>query len=401
MKILVANKFYYPRGGDCICTLELEKLLKENGHEVAIFSMQHPDNIKTSWNHYFPTEVKFTLDSGAIETILRPFGTQEVKRKFTQLLDDFKPEIVHLHNIHTQLSPVIAEIAHKRKIRVIWTFHDYKLMCSRSDCLRNNVHCCNLCQNSKWNIIRNKCIKNSLLASYLGLLEAFKWNKEKINDITDAFICPSIFMQKKIETYGINKAKLFQIHNFVDSNKAKRSQFEKEDYYCYIGRLSVEKGVETLISAAKKLPYTLKIIGSGPLLEVLQEKSKNDNIEFVGYKQWAEIKEIVGKARFSVIPSEWYENNPLSVIESLCLGTPVLGANIGGIPELLIKNELNSLFASGDVFDLKAKIKRMWTKNNREADYKELAESSQLQFSTDIYYKKLMKIYNQDETVVK
>lgn len=125
MKILLANKFYYRRGGDCVHTLNLEQLLKAHGHEVAVFAMDYPENLKTQWSKYFPSEVKFKLGTGMIEALMRPFGTREVQRKFNALLNDFHPDVVHLNNIHSQLSPVIAEMAHERGIKVVWTLHDY------------------------------------------------------------------------------------------------------------------------------------------------------------------------------------------------------------------------------------------------------------------------------------
>jgi len=335
MKILLANKFYYPRGGDCIYTINLEHLLKQHGHEVAIFAMQHPENIKTEWEKYFPNEVKFAPNSKAIEAVLRPFGTKEVKLKFNALLEDFQPDVVHLNNIHSQISPIIAQIAHEKGIKVIWTLHDYKLLCPRSDCFRNNKETCELCYVDKKQALKNRCMKNSFMGSLIAYKEAMKWSREKLEKYTDTFICPSQFMKNKMGQGGFDAEKFHVICNFIDIEKTRKDDYTKEDYYCYVGRLSHEKGTETLINAAKKLHYKLKIVGDGILKETLIQKSKNANIEFVGYKQWDEIKKIIGKARFMVTPSEWYENYPLSIIESLCLGTPVLGAKIGGIPEMI------------------------------------------------------------------
>lgn len=105
MKVLLANKFYYRRGGDCVCTLNLEQLLKDHNHDTAVFAMQHPENFPTPWSKYFPSEIRFSPGPNILETFRRPFGSKEVKRKFNALLDDFQPDVVHLNNIHTQLSP--------------------------------------------------------------------------------------------------------------------------------------------------------------------------------------------------------------------------------------------------------------------------------------------------------
>lgn len=392
MKILLANKFYYRRGGDCIYMLNLEKLLKAHGHEVAVFAMDYPENLDTPWKKYFPKNMSKLM------AFTRPFGSHEVKSKFKKLLDDFKPDVVHLNNVHTQLSPVMAELAHQRGIKVVWTLHDYKFLCPRYDCLKNGNTICETCFNGdKKACLDYKCMKGSMLASFIGFKEAIVWNRERLEASTDVFICPSQFMADKMVQGGFSKSKTQTLCNFIDVEKCKFSSTDgtdytddvellpkKEDYYCFIGRLSHEKGAKTLIEAANQLPYKLVIIGGGPLMDELKSVA-HTNIEFVGFKQWDDIKQLVGKARFSVIPSEWYENNPLSVIEAQCLGTPVLGANIGGIPELT-----DYTFSCGNIADLRLKIEKMW---NSELDYQQIASDAQHRYDAETYYDKLINIY--------
>ena len=416
MRILLANKFYYRRGGDCIYMLNLEQLLKDHGHEVAVFAMDYPENLETPWQRYFPSNMS------KLKAFTRPFGDGETKSKFTQLLEDFKPDVVHLNNIQTQLSPVIAEIAHEKGIRVVWTLHDYKLLCPRYDCMRNGQNC-ELCfshadsadkdlsrigelekanksatsvrsacneSSQKWNCVKYSCMKGGKIGSFIGYKEAVKWNRERLENDTDVFVCPSQFMADKMAQGGFDSKKLVTLCNFIDIEKCKRTDdYQKGDYYCYVGRLSHEKGVKTLIEAANQLPYRLVVIGGGPLMDELNAVA-HDNIEFVGFKQWDEIKALVGGARFSVIPSEWYENNPLSVIEAECLGTPVLGARIGGIPELIDEGRTGMTFTSKDVADLKDKIQRMW---DTPFNYEEIAEQSMQRYNAEKYYQDIMKIY--------
>lgn len=390
MKIVLANKFYYRRGGDCIYMLNLEQLLKKQGHEVAVFAMDFPENLDTPWKIYFPSEVKFKPGPGMIEAFMRPFGTAEVKKKFTALLNDFHPDVVHLNNIHSQVSPVIAEIAHARGIRVVWTLHDYKLLCPRYDCLRNGEEVCEACFTDKHKVQEYKCMKNSKVASFLSYQEAKKWTRERLEMCTDVFIGPSQFMCDKMVKGGFNPAKQRSLCNFIDAAKCKCEDYAvREDYYCFIGRLSHEKGAKTLIEAANQLPnHRLVVIGGGPLEEDLKAMA-GKHIEFVGFKQWNEIKGLVGKARFSVIPSEWYENNPLSVIEAECLGTPILGARIGGIPEL-INEAMGMTFESRNFMDLKSKIEAMF---NHKFDYNAIAAVSQKRYDASNYYNEIMKIY--------
>lgn len=369
--------------------LNLEKLLKAHGHEVAVFAMDYPENLDTPWKKYFPKNMSKLM------AFTRPFGSHEVKSTFKKLLDDFKPDVVHLNNVHTQLSPVMAELAHQRGIKVVWTLHDYKLLCPRYDCLKNGNTICETCFNGdKKACLDNKCMKGSKLASFIGFKEAIVWNRERLEASTDVFICPSQFMADKMVQGGFSKSKMQTLCNFIDVEKCKFSSTDgtddvellpkKEEYYCFIGRLSHEKGAKTLIEAANQLPYKLVIIGGGPLMDELKSVA-HTNIEFVGFKQWNDIKQLVGKACFSVIPSEWYENNPLSVIEAQCLGTPVLGANIGGIPELT-----DYTFSSGNIADLKTKIEKMW---NSKFDYQQIASDSQHRYDAETYYDKLINIY--------
>lgn len=394
MKIVLVNKFYYPRGGDCVYTINLESLLKSQGHEVAVFAMDYSENIASQYKDYFPSEISFSIsnNSNLFESFIRPFGTSEVKTKFKALLNDFQPDVVHLNNIHTQLSPIVAELAQKYGSKVVWTLHDYKLLCTRYDCLRNDTQVCELCFQNKTNVLKYKCMKNSLVASVIAYLEAVKWNKDTLNKYVDTYICPSVFMKNKMLQGDFPADKLNHLSNFVELSKFDSTVSVKEDYYCYIGRLSHEKGVRTLLKAASDLPYKLIVIGGGPLADECQ-KYASEKIEFVGYKNWTEIKTIVGKARFIVTPSEWYENNPLSVIESLCLGTPVVGANIGGIPELITEPETGLLFSSKDVEVLKEKIQKAWKIYNDDFDFESILKSSQNKFSCELYYDELIKIY--------
>lgn len=393
MKILLANKFYYRRGGDCVCTINLEELLKAHGHEVAIFAMKHPDNLPSKWSKYFPSEVKFKLGTGMIEAFMRPFGTKEVKRKFNALLDDFQPDVVHLNNIHSQLSPVIAELAHQRGIKVVWTLHDYKLLCPRYDCRQNGKKMCRECFTDKRGVLRHKCMKNALFPSLLSYFEAVKWSRERLEACTDLFICPSLFMKEKMTEGGFDERKLATLCNFIDTEKCRYKSSSREEYYCYVGRLSYEKGTQSLIEAAAQLPYKLKLIGDGPMSQELKNKCQELKapVEFMGHQEWDEIKKTVSKARFAIMPSIVYENNPLSVIEALCLGTPVLGARIGGIPELIEEGKNGLIFESGNVENMVETIKKTW---DTPFDYEEIATNSTIKFNSKQHYENLLKIIN-------
>lgn len=383
MKILLANKFYYGRGGDCIYTMNLEKILKAKGHDVAIFAMQYPENEDSEWSKYWPSNMS------SIKAFTRPFGDKEVEQKFSVILNDFKPDVVHLNNIHTQLSPILAEIAHKKGIRVVWTLHDPKLVCPKHECTRNG-RICTECFNHPMSVIKYNCMnKGGYIGSVIGYLESKKWSVSKMEKYCDCFISPSKFMMNLITSGGYDEKKFRVLCNFFDAKKCVDTVPEKKDHYIYVGRVSREKGVATLCEAASNLNHKLVVVGSGDLLDELKSKY-GDKIEFKGQMSWKDFQPLLSSARFMVLPSEWAENNPLSVIESLTMGTPVLGANIGGIPEL-IDETTGAIFESGNVMDLKEKIEMMWGK---DFDYQTIANKSYNRFSCNTYYENLMQIYN-------
>jgi glycosyltransferase involved in cell wall biosynthesis len=391
-RILLVNKFYYPRGGDCTAVLTTEQLLKAKGHQVAVFSMQHPDNIASPWTPCFPEEVSFSAPglSGKIKAAARLFRSSEVMTKFTRILNGFKPDVVHVHNIHSYLSPVVVQIAHAKGIRVVWTLHDYKLICPAYNCLRAGKPC-ERCFSNKTNVFTLQCMKNSRAASLLAWMEAAYWNRKKLGRITDRFISPSFFLKEKMVSAGFHPEQIEVLHNFM--YKPSPPVVKKEDYYCYVGRLSEEKGVDTLLEAAGRLPYPLKVIGGGDLLAGYRKKYAHAPVEFSGQLPSEQLFPMIQRARFSVIPSVWYENNPYSVIESLCMGTPVLGAGIGGIPELIDVKRDGELFTPGNVMELQSKITDCFQRFSDRYDFEKIAAAAQNKFSSDSFYRKLIPLY--------
>lgn len=394
-RVLIVNKFYYARGGDCVCTLNLEHLLKSRGYDVAVYAMNYPENISSEWERYFASEVSFSGGIGhKIAAAKRLLGCGDIIKSFKKLIDDFRPDVVHLQNIHSYLSPIVAKIAKESGAKVVWTLHDYKLICPSYSCLRDGK-ICELCYTDKSQVLKKRCMKGSWVASVLAYFEALRWNRAWLDRYVDAFVCPSHFMAQKMAQGGFDKSKLHVICNFVDPVKLdvlNNSRVdEKKDFYLYVGRLSAEKGVETLLEVASMLPYKLKIAGGGPLKEKLDAKYKDCvNIEFLGHCNAQQVVELLAEAKFSVVPSECYENNPLSVIESLCAGTPVVGANIGGIPELIDNEMTGYKFVSGNKEDLEIAINKAFECN---WDNLKIKEKSIERFSPKKYFMLIENIY--------
>ena len=392
-RVLLVNKFYYPRGGDCVVVLNTEALLRENGVDAQVFAMEYPENLQTYYQDKFASEVSFAGGLGnKWRAMKRTLGMGDVRSRFEAVLDDFKPDVVHMHNIHSYLSPVVGELAHKRGIRVVWTLHDYKLLCPRYDCLLDGKPCEKCFTGAKRNVLTNRCMKGSLPASAVAWFEAAKWNRQRLEKITDMFVCPSEFMADKMQIGGFTSAKFKVLNNFLDPVKLAHYKtadkgVTREDFYCYVGRLSKEKGVSDLLEVASRLPYRLKVAGGGPLEDELKEKySDCPNIEFLGMLDAEGVASLLTHARLSVVPSQWYENNPLSVIESLCAGTPVAGAQMGGIPEL-IDSETGVTFRPFDQDALAAAINMSMT---REWNHAEIARQALDRFSPDRHLKTLL-----------
>ena len=393
LKILIVSKFLYARGGAEVYAMNLGEMLQKQGHEVCFFSMHHPQNIHVNEDKYFAKEVSFFQPSisGKINAALRIFGTG-IRRNYEKILDDFQPDIVHLNNIHSYLSPIVARLAHKKGIKVIWTVHDYKLICPAYSCLCNGMPC-EACFTDKSKVVSRRCMKNSFLASLLAWSEAVYWNKERLSEWTDAFICPSNFIAQKMMKGGYSADKLHVICNFINDEKVKfiieSTSQERESAYAYIGRLSEEKGVIELLKVADRLPYKLYIAGNGPLENELKRVYSSNHIKFLGHLSAMEIIGLLKRVQFSMVPSICYENNPLSAIESLCCGTPVCGRRIGGIPELLEKDADNRLF-SNEV-ELITSLSDMFISSS-EVDRQNLSLTSCERFSAELYYRKWLEV---------
>ena len=207
-----------------------------------------------------------------------------------------------------------------------------------------------------FNCVKGRCIHGSIAKSIVGMAEAVFWNAKGTYKYIDNIICCSEFMKRKMDTNPLFKDKTVVLHNFIEKPEVK--SVKKEDYVLYFGRFSREKGVRTLLEAAKRLP-NIKFVfaGSGDYVE---EMNSINNVKYAGFQTDDTLDTLIRKARFSICPSEWYENCPFSVMESQSKNTVVIGARIGGVPELVIDGENGLLFESGNVDSLVDAITRLW-----------------------------------------
>ncbi|MBZ0190089.1 MAG: glycosyltransferase family 4 protein [Candidatus Kuenenia stuttgartiensis] len=408
LNVLHINKFHYMRGGSETIYFETAKLLESHGHKSLFFSMQHPENLSCETRNYFMPYVDLNTNSNGIINQLKSTGrilySLKAKKLLSKLLNEYPLDIVHLHNIHHQISPSILHILKKRKIPVVMTLHDYKMVCASYLMMANGKNC-EACSGGNYlAVIKNKCVKGSLAKSCLAALEMYMHHRFfDIYNNVDAFISPSFFLKKKLAEMGFRK-KIIHLPNFIDTEKfgkVKGGENGRENSLVYFGRLAPEKGLYTLIKATKLLNTNckvgIKIIGDGQIKVDLEEKAKsegNSNIQFLGYMKGVSLYKEIKKCLAVVLPSEWYENNPMSVLEAFALGVPVIGAKIGGIPELVKEGITGLTFESGNAHELAEKIRYVLDNPGKVAKMGENARVFVEQnLNAEKYYQGLINIY--------
>lgn len=396
MRILLVNKFLYPRGGAETYVIKLGKYLETQGHDVEYFGMYDDKNILGNSANQYTSNMDF--HNAGIEKLLYPLKiiySIEAKRKMKRVIKNFRPDVIHLNNINFQLTPSIIDISHKMGIPIVQTVHDYQMICPNHLLFNpNNKKICEKCiYGSKWNCAKNNCIHGSKMKSIIGSIEGILYTKlKKSYQKIDKFICPSIFLENKLhESSNIYKGKTVSIHNFIEFKDL--NNYKKEDYVLFFGRLSEEKGVKIFLEICIECPnIKFKIAGTGPL----ENCCKNiENVEFLGFKSGQDLEEIIAKAKFSVYPSIWYENCPLSILESESLGTPVMTADYGGMKELVEEGETGKLVRNIlDKEEFKAEILNLY-KNDILLDNmsKKCLEKRNEMINLKEYGDRILKIY--------
>lgn len=398
MKVLLVNKFLYPNGGSEKYLFELGNFMQSRGFEIQYFGMEHPN--RTVGNRVDAYTANMDFHGGSkLDKILYPVKTiysKEARQKIRMVLDDFQPDVCHLNNFNYQLTPsIILEIVRWRKetgkkCKIVYTAHDLQLVCP-NHLMTNPItgENCDKCLGAHYiNCISGRCIHGSLAKSAVGAVEAWYWNSVKVYRNFDAVICPSRFLADKLSTNPVLKDKIIVLHNFIDVVKPQKSL--RSDYVLFYGRYSKEKGIGTLLKVADELPE-VKFVFAGDG-ELKGEIEKRSNIENKGYLSGDELLETIAGAKFTVVPSECYENCPFTVMESLVCGTPVLGADIGGIPELIDAGKNGELFESGNASALKSAIENMISEEDKLAEY--MNNGKAVSFDTiEDYFEKLIGIY--------
>lgn len=363
-KILNINNYHYRRGGSDVVYLDHAALMEEQGWSNGYFSMNHPRNFDTPWSKYFIDEIEFGHAYSIGQKMAmasKVVYSFEAQKKLKRLLQDFPADLAHLHCIYHHLSPSVISTLRDAGVPVVMTAHDLKIACPAYKML-NDMGICEKCKGGNLlNVVKHRCVRGSLAASAIVMVESSLHRLlNTYRGKLDKVVVPSRFFMEKFIEWGWPRDKFAYIPNYVDASRFEPA-YEMGDYFLYFGRLAPEKGIATLMRAVKAAGVKLRIAGTGPIeaeLHALQAELAGD-IEFLGYRSGAELHALIREARAVVLPSEWYENAPMSVLESFALGTPVVGARIGGIPEMVVEGETGWTFESRNTDDLAALLSRL------------------------------------------
>ncbi|WP_100959488.1 glycosyltransferase family 4 protein [Bosea sp. FBZP-16] len=352
-RLLAINNYFYRRGGAESVFLDHIDLFTAAGWEVVPFAMQHPANLPSAWSEYFVSEIEYGGAGGPLtkaRQAAKVIYSLEARRKIRALIGRAPPTIAHAHNVYHHISPSIFGALKAQCVPLVMTAHDLKLACPAYKMLSQGRVCERCLGGRIHNVLLRRCVKESIVVSGLVLLETLAHRSFGLyRNTIDRLIAPSRFYRDKLAEWGWDAGRVAYIPNSIDA-KAYSPATHEGDYVVYAGRLAPEKGLATLLRAAALSHQRLVLAGSGPEEQTLRKLAGElgADVAFTGHLDRPELKRVIGEARALVLPSEWYENAPISVLEAYALGRPVIGTRIGGIPELIADGETGSLVEPGN-----------------------------------------------------
>jgi glycosyltransferase involved in cell wall biosynthesis len=359
-RLLLINKFYHdrgPAGGVGRYLVQEEEGLTAAGWEVIPFAMADQDVRPSPWSSYFVRARDYSAprwSGGALGDALSLLWNREAAANLDRLIRDSRPDVAHLHNIYHHLSPSILPVLAKHGIPVAMTLHDLRLLCPAIHMLRSDGICERCRGGQLHHAVLGKCVKDSRAASLLAAAETFHHRMRHLYEETvKVFLCPSRFYQKKYAEWGYPQRKLVHLPNFVDLDFWRPESIPaapERDAYIYFGRISKEKGLRNLLEAQAlwenghragtiaRAPLRLLVAGTGPCegnMKAFAKSLELETVEMLGSLEIDDLRSALGRARFSVLPSLCYENGPMAALESLAAGIPLMGIDLGGVPEMI------------------------------------------------------------------
>ncbi len=358
MKVLMVNKYLYPRGGSETYMLNLAQGLKERGISVAFWGMKNDKNVVKDEFDCFADDINYQqigLTQKLSQSVSTIYSIKN-REKIEKILDAFRPDIVHLHNFNFQLTPSILPVIKKRNIKIVYTAHDSQLVCPyhRLYNFQNNTVCEKCVTGKFYNCVINRCFDNSLLKSIIGTLESYLYHTlNYYNKYLDMVIAPSNFLADRIRNKY--KGEIRILPNFTEV-LPKPNDITKNDYFLYVGRISLEKGILEVIDIFREIKLPLQIVGSG---ENIGDELNSGSVRYLGPRYGQDLFDTIERAKFVIQPSLGYENCPMVVIESFACGTPVVAPAHSGFLEMIKDGHNGFLVNFTDKDKLKDKLYRL------------------------------------------
>ena len=409
MKILIAGNFYYPRGGDCTYLRALQTVLEAHGHEVGVFSTEHEGNWPAPPHSAFvpaPDYAELNRNKtlrGAWLAARRSVWAGDVAKALRALLAEWKPDVAHLQNVHAYLTPSVLPELKRAGVPVVQTLHDYKWLCPDSALLRGGRPCAACGGKAFWHCAAGRCKKGSAAASLLAAAEGYVHRMKRASSMVDAWIAPSAFVKRMFEACGMDGGKIRVISN--PYMPCGRDAMEPRDggYGLYVGSLAAIKGVGVLLEALKDVPgHEVHVVGGGGGDEAAALRARAealgvaDRVRFLGPLHGEALWREQTGARYGVIPSVWYEVLGYTAMEMLAVGKPVIGSDIGGIPDLVRDGETGLLFPPGDASALAERMRLLVADAMLAA---RLGAAGKAQVARDCspegYYEKVAAVYRE------
>ena len=396
LTILNVSQNHFVRGGSDRYFFTMAEILQKNGHKVIPFTAAHPKNEPSEWDEYFPRAADFE-NPGPIDP-LRFLYSRDAVKSIQRLLKNTEIDIAHFHIYYGKLTASILGHLKDADIPLIQTLHEYKITCPVYSHLSNDEICEDCEGKHFWRALPKRCNRRSLARTALSVVESYVSRYLGSVDKFDHFISVSHFLRKKMIQYGVPEDKISTVHNFTDVTNF-TPNFDEGDYILYFGRVHRSKGILTLIEAAAPIKHVpLYIVGDGEAMSEVRQFIENngcEHIQLLGFKQGDELKELIQKSICTVLPSEWYENCPMSVLESYAYGKPVIGADIGGIPELIADGEDGFLVPSAATEALREKLLWMGENKGGAVEMGRIGRTKmEREFNADIHYQKIFNIYD-------
>lgn len=363
MRIALLNNYGYSRGGAERVFLEERRFLGERGHQVDVFTQAMEENEPLGDSENFPRKIRFEKLGwlGRIATAPKIIYSNDAARRFDQWLRKIRPDVIHAHNIYGGLTTSVLDVAKSQGVPVVMTLHDYKLVCPSYLMLSNGEPCLRCLGGGFHHCVLTRCHKDNLAASLVYAAESYFNRLFDKYGWVGRFLCPSVFLLNIMRQGGWPREKLVHLPNAIGLDRHQPT-YSNRGYFLYAGRLSKEKGILTLLRAAAMTGLPLRVVGTGPLWDECKafiEENHATRIDMVGYAQGEALWEEYRGAMAVVLPSEWFENAPMSILEAYAMGKPVIASRIGGNPEMVRDGQTGFLYPMGDARQLAEKMNNM------------------------------------------